>query len=147
MSYYLRYQADVETRSCLDDRQQLDASLKLDQSITPEAAAGLPDSVTGGGNHGTEPGSQLLFVRVYGPVGGSLESFVIDGHSIDIDEEDVTEVEDRPVATLAVILETRDPVLLTWSMESGPGQTDDVELAMTPSVLPGNEDEVFAASC
>ena len=94
MSYYLRSQAEIESRSCKDDRQQLDASLKLGQVITPEAAAKLPDSVTGGGNYGTEPGSQLVVVRLYGPVDGTIENVVIDGHRIDI-EGDITLVE-RP---------------------------------------------------
>ena len=146
MSYYLRSQAEIESRSCKDDRQQLEASLKLGQVITPGAAAKLPDSVTGGGIHTTEPGSQLVVVRLYGPVGGILENVVIDGHHIDI-EGDITVVGGRPVTTLAVILETRDPVVLTWSMESGTGQTGDVELAMTPGVLPGNENRFFDASC
>ena len=146
MSYYLRSQAEIESRSCMDDHQQLEASLRLGQVITPEAAAKLPDSVTGGGNYGTEPGSQLVAVRLYGPVDGTIENVVIDGHHVDIEGE-LTLVEGRPVTTLAVILETRDPVVLTWSMESGPGQTGDVELAMTPSVLPGNDDETFRATC
>ena len=146
MSYYLRSQAEIESRSCKDDRQQLDASLKLGQVITPEAAAKLPDSVTGGGIHTTEPGSQLVVVRLYGPVDGTIENVVIDGHQVDI-EGDITVVDGRPVTTLAVILETRDPVVLTWSMESGPGQTGDVKLAMTPSVLPGNDDKTFEATC
>ena len=85
MSYYLRSQAEIESSSCMDDRQQLDAALKLGQVITPEAAAKLPESVTGGGNHGTEPGSQLVVVRLYGPVGGTIENVVIDGHRIDIE--------------------------------------------------------------
>jgi len=147
MSYYLRYRADVETRSCRKDRQTLDGTLKLAQVIRPEDAAKLPKSVTGGGQYGTEPGSQLVTVRLYGPVGGTLADVVVDGESVQLGDQDIVEVADRPVATLAIVLETRDPVVITWSMESGPGQTGDIELSMTPSVVPGEDDATFEAAC
>ena len=71
MSYYLRYNAEVRARSCSTGKaQSLDGTMSLSQSIPPDEAAQLPDSVTGGGLYEIKPGNQLVFVRIYGPYGG-----------------------------------------------------------------------------
>ena len=144
MSYYLRYSAEVESRSCIQGKQQLSGSLTLRQAITPTEAAALPQSVYGG-RYGTEPGSQLLFVRLYGPHGGSLTDLRLDGDSID--QKEVTEIAGRPVVTLGLLLENRNELVLTWSMETDPRQTSDGALRMTPSVVPGNNTYSIESAC
>ena len=61
MSYYLRYRA--ERRLAARARTAGSSSsgrMTVSQTISPSQAARLPDSVTGGGNYGTEPGSQIV---------------------------------------------------------------------------------------
>ena len=72
MSYYLRYYGSVTSRGCRDGVQQLSGTVTLRQSISPEDARELPDSVTGGGQYGTAPGEQLVRMWIYAPYGGSF---------------------------------------------------------------------------
>ena len=145
MSYYLRHWADVRAQSCQDGRQVLDATLNLSQAISPSEAAELPDYLTGGGSYGTEPGTQLVAVRLYGPAGGTIDDLSLDGRKLD--PAQVVELDGRPVVTVAVLIENTDDVVLTWSMHTGAGQTGDIELGMTPGVLPGDGHETFESAC
>jgi Protein of unknown function (DUF4012) len=144
MSYYLRYGADVESTGCRSDVQSMTASMRLGQSIPPGEAAELPDSVTGGGQFGTQVGTQLVLVRVHGPSGGSLEEFRMNGKAITARP---VELDGRPVATVVVLLSTTEDVVVSWSMTSGPGQMGDVQLGMTPSVVPGDKDQTIESTC
>ena len=127
MSYYLRYRADVDSRSCQDGRQQLSARMTVRQTISPSEAAQLPDSVTGGGYYGTEPGLQTVLFRLYGPYDGSISDILIDGKRIQVSEQNV-KIDGRPVVTVPIELSSRDDVVVTWEMESGPNQTEDGRL-------------------
>lgn len=144
MSYYLRYGADIRAESCHDGTQTLRGSMSLSQSIPPSEAAQLPDSVTGGGQYGNDPGDQLVFVRIYGPYGGTVESIRMDGRALD---PEIVDLDGRPVATLIVQLSTTKDVVINWAMETGDGQTGDGRLRMTPSVVPGNNDASFGSAC
>lgn len=145
MSYYLRYRVDIEPTSCARDRQELKATMKLTQSIRPDEAAALPASVTGGGRHGTDPGDQLVAVRVYGPVGGTIDDIRFDGGELPTYE--IVEIDGRPAVLLAVLIERLDDVVVTWSMTTGEGQTDDVEMGVTPGVTRGSKDATFESAC
>jgi hypothetical protein len=145
MSYYLRYWVEIEPTSCAQDRQKLSATMKLSQSIRPDEAADLPISVTGGGLYGTDPGNQLIAVRIYGPPGGTIEDIRFDGRPISVDE--AVEIDGRPAVTLAASVETRDDLVVTWSMLSGPGQTGDIRLGMTPGIVPGGKDDIISTAC
>lgn len=144
MSYYLRYTAGVEARSCQDGRQQLAGTLKLRQTIDPAVAKELPDYVTGGGNFGTQPGSQLVFVRFHAPFGGSVGEVRLGGRKL---RSTPVEIDGREVATFVALLSSQEPSTFTWQMETGPGQTGDVELGMTPSVVPGDNNTVVTHAC
>lgn len=144
MSYYLRYNADLRATDCRSGVQSMNGSMTLSQSIPPSEAADLPDSVTGGGRYGTEPGSQLVLVRVHGPTGGAMENFRLNGKAISVKPVDL---DGRPVATLVVLLSTTQDVVVNWSMASGPGQTGDIQLGMTPSVVPGDKDRTVDSAC
>ncbi|SDN48154.1 Protein of unknown function [Nocardioides szechwanensis] len=145
MSYYLRYWADVRAVSCTGGTQELEASMSLSQAIAPAEAAKLPPSVTGGGNYGTEPGSQLVIVRLYGPAGGKIQDIKIDGKEMKPSRD--LQLDGRPVVFLAMILETRNDVVVTWSMTAGIGQTGDGTVDVTPGVQPGNKSSSFASAC
>lgn len=144
MSYYLRYRAEVRGRSCADDVQSLSGSVTLNQVISAAEARTLPDDVSGGGLYGIPVGSQLLTLRIYGPFGGSIDNVRIDGKRLDTE---ALEIDGRPVLTVSPIIETVEDVIVTWDMESGPGQSGAGEVGITPSVVPGNLDSTFASAC
>ncbi len=146
MSYYLRYRASVNARSCTGGRQQLSGRLKVNQTVSPAQAAKLPDSVTGGGNNGTPPGTQAVLFRIYGPHGGSVSDIMIDGARVDA-PEGVVRIDGRQVITVYTELSSRDDVVVTWEMESGLNQSGDGAVGLTPSVLPGNSGSSFASAC
>ena len=146
MSYYLRYSTEVQATSCVADGQRLSGSMSLRQDLSPRRAAQLPTSVTGTGNFGTEQGSQLVLVRLYGPFGGSIDGVSLDGRSLDRSLASV-DLEGRPVTTVAVLLSSRDDVTLTWAMQTAAGQRGDIHLGVTPGVLPGSQDSVVRSAC
>lgn len=145
MSYYLRYHAEVKATACRDGVQQLTGVVALRQAIDPAEAASLPASVTGGGDLGTDPGSQYVMVRLYGPWGGSIERLRLDGR--DLRQVDVVQLEGRPVASVDVLLSSRKDVLLSWQGTTGEHQTGAGELRMTPGVVPGDYAESFGSAC
>lgn len=144
MSYYLRYRVSVEAGGCRDRRQTLSGTMTLNQTVSAAEAAGLPESVTGSGDFGTERGSQLVVVRVYGPTGGDVSGVKVDGSAVAVEP---VQLNGRPVVTLAALLSGPDDVLVTWSMETGPGQLGDGRVGVTPSVTPGSKDSTFASAC
>ena len=146
MSYYLRYWPDLSATGCTDGRQSMAGSLTLNQSISPRDAAALPVSVTGGGGYGTERGSQLVLIRLYGPFGGTLENVRLDGKKLDADLR-VVDLDGRPVGTVVVLLSNREDAVLTWTMYSGSGQTGDVRQSVTPSVQLGGQKSRYSTAC
>ena len=144
MSYYLRYGANVESLSCADGRQAMLGSMTLDQTITAAAAKELPDSVTGKGEFGTERGSQLVVVRIYGPTSGEIADVKVDGAAVEVQP---VQLDNRPVVSVVALLSGPDDVVVSWSMRSGPGQAGDGTLDMTPSVVPGDKSVRFQTAC
>jgi hypothetical protein len=145
MSYYLRYWAEVRATGCRAGVQELSGSMTVNQRISPADAAKLPVSVTGGGNYGTDPGSQLVLVRIYGPSGGSIDDVHMNGRVVR--EAEVVPLDGRPVTTLVVQLSNRDDVVINWTMKSGAGQTGDPLLGRTPSIVRGSNDTTTPSAC
>ena len=145
MSYYLRYQAEVRSVSCSDQRQQLIGLVTLRQSIRPADARMLPVSVTGGGIYGTTPGEQTVFVQIYGPVGATMSDLMIDGRR-EADQSFMT-IEGRPVYVLPMSVRSLEDTRITWSMTTGGGQDGGGVVSVTPGVVPGSENSSFAATC
>lgn len=145
MSYYLRYGAQVDAMKCRDGIQDLTGTVTLNQVIAPSEAADLPISVTGGGLHGTDPGSQYVMVRVRGPYGGSIDEVRLGGRKL-IDVR-ARSIRGRPVVSVDVLLSSRKDAILTWSGRTGRNQTDAVELAMTPGISLGRYRSSSATAC
>jgi hypothetical protein len=121
--------------------------MRLGQSISGADAKALPDYVTGAARYGIPVGQQLVLVRLYAPYGGSISDLEVDGKAIDPDVLQVVELDGRPVVTLTAQLADPEGTELTWTMQSGPGQTGDTDLQVTPSILPGTSDATLASAC
>ena len=147
MSYYLRYNAEVDAVSCQGDRQELAASMTLRQSISPAKAAALPDSVTGANPTAPERGAQQVAVQVYGPAGGQMTDFRLNGKAVGASLPVFTTESGRPVVTLTVVPSSRENVRLTWTMTTGEGQDAGGEVGVTPSVVAGDQSSTFASAC
>lgn len=143
MSYFLRTEVDVSTTYCTDGVQGLAAKMRL-HSDAPPNAADLPFYVTGGGEYLTDPGNQLVTVRIYGPVGGRLSEVELNAKPIDLVEVDQ---DGRPVGMTYIELKPGQTVDLAWSMTSGEGQTDDAEVTVTPSIEAGAVGRQVASAC
>jgi uncharacterized protein DUF4012 len=144
MSYYLQYKVVVGGTYCTGGVQGLSGHAVL-MSRAPAEAASLPDYITGGGAYGVEPGSQLVFVRIYGPVDGTVSAVALNGKPI----TGFPAVDDngRKVFTAVVELKPQQKVDLTWRMKSGPGQTADTQVFVTPSVQPGSGSSTATSAC
>lgn len=142
MSYFLRYDAYVQSSACVGDRQALTGSMRLSQAVEPRVAATLPAYVTGDGVLGTPTGHQSVSVHLHGPHGGAVDDLRVNGERVEPLE--VVELGGRPVVSHTVLVGDED---VRWRMSTGPGQTGDGLLGLTPSVVPGDNDEVFASSC
>jgi hypothetical protein len=144
MSYYLRVTTRVDSTSCANDIQVLDGRARM-TSVAPPDAATLPADITGGGSTGLEPGSQLVAVRLYAPVGGAIERVTLNGDVLD-DVETVVH-DNRPVISTFVFLGPQETVDLAWRMRGGAGQTGDVTVTATPTIQPGEASSVAKSSC
>ncbi len=144
MSYYLRYVSDVAAESCTDGRQHLTGSLRLRQVIDPTEAEALPETVTGGGDRGIPAGTQLLIVRIVGPWGGSIGDVRLAGKRVEVEQ---LTLGGRPVVVVGPYLADTDELEVTWSMQTGAGQTGDVEVGVTPGIEPIDTDSVTASAC
>jgi len=143
MSYYLRYRSEVEARSCDDEVQQLAGTMTLRQTISPREAAQLPDYITGTGG-AIDKGNQLVGVNIYAPFGGKIGQVRINGQAVDIADD---ELDGRPVADLAIELSSDKDVVVTWMMETGPGQSGDGQTRITPGIVSGATQSGFASAC
>jgi hypothetical protein len=130
MSYYLRYRARVQATWCKAGVQELSGSMTL-TSDTPSDISSQPDYVTGGSDLG-KVGTQLVIAQIYGPVGGALKELRFDGKPAQVGQ--VSQHMGRPVYTASVFLDPTQTSEVTWRMRSGPNQTGDVDLSITPSV-------------
>lgn len=142
MSYFLRTAVDARASRCVRDIQTVRATARF-RSDAPSAPP-LPDSVTGGGLYGFPPGDQLVAVRLYGPVGGTVDGVELDGEPLE--PVQAATHEGRPVVTAFVYLKPGDGVELTWDSTTGPGQTGDVHVDVTPGVS-GSSDSVVPSAC
>jgi hypothetical protein len=140
MSYYLHYDADVEPVLCPGGRQRLAGTMTLQHAISDAKAAELPTSITGT----VDSPRERVQVRIYGPVGGTLDDVLLDDEPVIAASEDF---EGRPVVTVPVLLDSSVQHRITWTMQAGLGQTGDVRLRMTPGIRPAANTHTFASAC
>ncbi|WP_085874208.1 MULTISPECIES: DUF4012 domain-containing protein [unclassified Nocardioides] len=143
MSYYLRYSVHVMSTYCEDGVQGLSAHARL-TSDAPADAASLPGYITGAGKFGVEPGNQIVTVRIFGPVGGTIDGFSINAK--EFPPGDLVQ-DGRPVTSAYVYLTPGETVDVTWSMKTGPGQTDGARVTVTPSIAAKSSSSTPASVC
>jgi hypothetical protein len=110
-------------------------------SVAPRSAAGLPAYITGP-NGFTEPGNQLVTVRIYGPASGSIEGATLNDKPLKMLRVDQ---DGRPVGTFYIELSPGETSDVAWSMKSGPGQTATPDVRVTPSITAGAPTETQGA--
>jgi hypothetical protein len=145
MSYFLRSTTRVESTSCSGGVQVLDGVARMKSVAPADAGTTLPADVTGGGLTGLEPGGQLVAVRLYAPVGGTIERVTLNGEEL-TDLETVVH-DNRPVVSTFVFLGPQETVDLAWRMRGGPDQTGNIVVTATPTIQPGEASSVARSSC
>lgn len=143
MSYYLRYDTSVTSTYCTGGVQGLTAHATV-SSVAPADAAKQPAYITGGGKYGVPPGWELVTAYVFAPVGGTLGQFTVDGEKQNYGR---TTFDGRTVATTYLWLKPGRTFDLTWTMTTGRGQTGQVRMQTTPSVVPGGSSSWAPSSC
>lgn len=131
MSYFLRQNVEVGSTFCSGGRQGFAAKAQLRSEAPSDAGFTLPSYITGGGQFGVPPGTQLVTVRVFGPVDGSIENIELNAEPA---EADTIIQKGRPVAEIYVELAPGQVVDLTWTMRSGPNQLSEAAVSVTPSI-------------
>ncbi len=144
MSYYLRYDVDVDATYCTNGVQGLSAHARL-MSDAPTDAATLPPYLTGGGTYGVKPGDQVVFVRLFGPVGGTVSGVALNGNPITGFPS--VDYNGRKVFTAVVELKPQQKADLTWRMKTGPGQPSDPRVTVTPGLEPGSASSTVESAC
>lgn len=144
MSYFLRYDVDVNATYCSDGAQGFTAKARLRSTAPRDAATTLPRYVTGGGGFGVQPGTQVVTVRVFGPAGGSMGDFELNSRELDVTEVDQG---GRPAALMYVELAPGQTVDLNWAMRGGADQTGAADLSVTPTIESHDYDTRVPSAC
>jgi hypothetical protein len=142
MQYYLDYDVEMSSASCSASGQELSGKLTL-TSRAPKDVKSLPDYVANE-SFGTEAGSQLLFLRLYAPTGGSVEAIRYDGKKVNFGK---FTHEGRPVARALLLLEPGQTLEVDYDMTTGPEQTGAVEVDVTPGLQRGDKSSQAPSSC
>jgi len=145
MSYFLTEENEAEATSCHDGVQTIEGVTRFTSDAPTDAATSLPAYVTGGGRYGIPPGAQLVAMRIYGPVGGTIDRVVIDGEAVE--KFDVVDHDGRPVTTVYPYLDPQATQEIGWTITSGPQQAGDVRLSMTPGVQPVDSSSTLPTAC
>lgn len=143
MSYFLRYDLDVSTTYCTDGVQGLSAKMRL-HSTAPVDASSLPEAIIGGDDYGQVPGSQIVTVRIYGPVGGKVGELELNAKPENLVKVDQ---DGRPVGMTYIELKPGQTVDLSWSMTTADDATGDVDVSVTPSIERGTLGGSVPSAC
>ncbi len=141
LDYYLDYEASVRSTGCVGGRQRLSVTLELSSRLTRDTPL----------NASLAPefdffGQRSIVVNAYAfaPVGGDLTSFVVDGEKATVD---LKKLDGRRVMVRTFIIRPGQERSVTMTMVSGPGQTGDPQLRVTPGVRTSGIGTVGASAC
>lgn len=143
MSYYLDYDVRARGTSCTGGTARVALQVRL-ESTPPSDPSTLPRYVTGGANVSTEPGEQLVQVRLTTPSDGEITRFTIRGTDYEPDEDD--RLGDRQVSTAYLLLEPGKPADITWEVEV-PQASASVPVRVTPGLRPEDYSGTVTTTC
>jgi hypothetical protein len=145
MSYFLRTDVRVDATACRDGVQTVTGTATFVSEAPKDAARSLPAYVTGGGEYGIDPGFQLVAMRIYGPVGGTIDTLTLGGE--DVGKVRTVDHDGRPVATVYPFLGPQQTEEVGWTMTSGADQDGDVVVRVTPGVEPTDASSTAPTAC
>lgn len=147
MSFYLRYDVDAVVRSCTGDVQDVAGTVALTNDV-PDGR--LPPAVTGiwpGSRYYGEidPGQQRIVMYLMAPAGGTIETLQFDGR--ELGEPVTTMFRRRQVAPVEVLLDPGESRTLQFELRTGHGQTEGVDVFVTPGAASGTESQRLRTAC
>ncbi|MEV8239984.1 DUF4012 domain-containing protein [Microbacterium testaceum] len=132
MSYYIKPDVTVMSDICQSvsapHQTQLTLNLTLTSDAPADAAASLPEYITGGGSFGTAPGNTKTIINIYLPEGFALASAVSSDHSTFMQNT----YDNRDVLTFGSELAPGASIQITASVR-GVATVDGVEAFVTPT--------------
>lgn len=137
MSYYLDYRTRAAVTSCTAEvaRVRVTTTLVSEPPANPES---LPRYITGGANTGTEPGEQLVQVRMLTPSEGRIRGFTIRGKKYGPRS---LYLEDRQVSTAYLLLEPDQPADVVWVVDVP--RDGEIPVRVTPGIEPRDYSSVL----
>lgn len=130
MSYYLNYRTRAAVTACTAETARVRVTTTL-VSNPPDNPASLPRYITGGANTGTEPGEQLVQVRLLTPSEGRIRGFTIRGKKYGPRS---LYLEDRQVSTAYLLLEPDQPADVVWVVDVP--RRGEIPVRVTPGIDP-----------
>lgn len=130
MSYYLDYRTRAAVTACTAETARVRVTTTL-VSNPPDNPASLPRYITGGANTGTEPGEQLVQVRLLTPSEGRIRGFTIRGKKYGPRS---LYLEDRQVSTAYLLLEPDQPADVVWVVDVP--RRGEIPVRVTPGIDP-----------
>lgn len=142
LQFYLQTESFLTSATCRDETQNLELRTRLTSQV-PRPGTQLPPSVAGFGP-ADERGTQTVNVRIYAPLGGSIDGLTVDG-----DDRIVVEGQDRDrqVAIVPVTLTPGSSTDLVLRLRTEAGERRDPVLSTTPGVFTSGRDVVVRSAC
>jgi hypothetical protein len=143
MDYYLQYRSSAAAVDCRADRaQDIRATLAL-TSTMPTDFGKLSPWILGSGRFAPQ-GTIAFNLRIYAPYGGSITGMLVDGrpHSVTSDTH-----KGRQVALLPMSLRPGQQSQVSVDVRTGPGQSDDGVLSVTPGMVPAANGVPITSAC
>jgi hypothetical protein len=142
LDYYLDYGVDVRSTGCRAGRQEMTVTVRM-RSRVPRDVSALPDYVQASGR-GVSRGTMRTTVMVYVPVRGQVGLSTLRGEPVLLATRTH---EGRAMVAQTIDLAPGQRATSTYRMTSGPGQTGQAEVQVTPGVRNDGIGSVTRSAC
>lgn len=144
MSYYLRTKLRVRATSCVNGVQTYSARLTVTNTASAAEVAALPGYISGNGN-GTEVGTMVPIIQIYGPVDGRVSEINVTSapQAFQVPISGIR----RPLRQLWLSVKPGETQDVSWTMESGQDQPGDTRLEVTPNTTSGSDAADIRSAC
>ncbi len=141
LDYYLDYDTDVTSTRCASGRQRLIVTVHMWSRLPRRTRALTPVLATA---HGLPSTTMRTTVMAYAPVDGTVDSFRLNGTRMPL----MTRAHSgRPMVAQTVDLEQGQRATATYTMTSGPGQTNRANVQVTPGVRGDGIGTISPSAC